>query len=301
MNAKLNYFCKLESFFSRKALLWVMLLLTLGFFFMQIKSYLIGNPPTSPQVGPAEILFDKFLATNDPQNLFRVVDLLFSRKLSSLSLKEQYILVDSLTMLARLFPEDFEIKLRLAVVSFLFGAYSKSLEIVESLRNLNNEDERLKELHVLNLIVIGNYDQASLLMESLKNSLSKQTLESYLNFKKSVFDLAQLKENLVEPLLAELIKLAETRVTFKSEDPVAKMIRWFFENEIIGSKIRKHFVESGFLVIVLENFPISKMPPQIRQTFTDKIKELLTTQERIEGVKLVDQSDSQEVFIVKKN
>jgi hypothetical protein len=138
-------------------------------------------------------------------------------------------------------------------------------------------------------------------MESLKNSLSKQTLESYLNFKKSVFDLAQLEENLVEPLLAELIKLAETRVTFKSEDPVAKMIRWFFENEIIGSKIRKHFVESGFLVIVLENFPISKMPPQIKQTFTDKIKELLTTQERIEGVKLVDQSDSQEVFIVKKN
>jgi len=301
MNAKLNYFCKLESFFSRKTFLWVMLLLTLGFFFMQIKSYLIGNPPSPPQAGPAEILFDEFLATNDPQNLFRLVDLLFSRKLSSLSLKEQYILVDSLTILARLFPEDFEIKLRLAVVSFLFGAYSKSLEIVESLRNLNNEDERLKELHVLNLIVIGNYDQASLLMESLKNSLSKQTLESYLNFKKSVFDLAQLKENLVEPLLAELIKLAETRVTFKSEDPVAKMIRWFFENEIIGSKIRKHFVESGFLVIVLENFPISKMPPQIKQTFTDKIKELLTTQERIEGVKLVDQSDSQEVFIVKKN
>ena len=301
MIAKLNYFCKLKSFFRSKTLLWVMALFTLGFFFMQIKSYLIGNPPTSPQTGPAEILFDKFLATNDPQNLFKVVDLLFSRKLSSLSLKEQYVLVDSLTMLARLFPEDLEIKLRLAVVSFLFGAYSKSLEIVESLRNLNNEDERLKELHILNLIVVGNYDQANLLMESLKNSSSKQTLESYLNFKKGVFDLAQLKENLAEPLLAELIKLAEARISFQSEDPVAKMIRWFFENEIIGSKIRRHFVESGVLVIVLENFPVSKMPPQIKQTFSDKIKELLASQERIKGIKLVDQSDSREVFIVNKN
>jgi hypothetical protein len=188
--------------------------------------------------------------------------------------------------------------MKMAMTSFLFGAYSKSLEITSALIEDNTDNQSLRSFYVLNLIVGGALDKAVQELGLMTDSFEKKNLENYIKFKRGLIDQETFSSNLVGGYIADLIDLAESKVRISHDYAKANLIHWFYSHHILGDKIESHRVADRTLFIVLKNFPIKLMPPEVKSQLILKVQNELKKQTDIDKVYLTNQNSAEDSLVV---
>ncbi|MCS6962008.1 MAG: tetratricopeptide repeat protein [Deltaproteobacteria bacterium] len=238
---------------------------TAGFF---LKSAFLGEKPHQPPESEYVKLFDQYLQTADQGILFELVDKLSKKKPADMTNEEKIVLVDSLSILANLYPEDLNIKTNLGLASFLFGAYEKALAIFDKVLEADPSRMDVTGLKIAALIGLRQFEKAE--EEIVKAGLSPDQ-------KKFLMDLLQ-KNKKKTHTNQNSTSSSESAPKSIMSNPATPIVEWMHNHPILGNKLISHSLKEGVLTFDVDSFPYANMPSNILQNFKEKLTALLRQQ-----------------------
>ncbi len=261
---------RVRSRLNRWPLIFIVLFFIFGFV---ISERFLGETPKYSLSNIRE-QFNLALKVGDYQKLENLVLEISKKKMYEISPEERLVLVDSLTVLSKIYPDNVEIKYNLGLASFIFGAFSKAYEIFSELEDKVGNKEDVRILKILSLVGLNDYQAArNLLLESSLSDKNYNFVDAFIKFKQGYLSADELK-NFINPNSKSDYFLIPflTKVTGSRE---FDLIKWFHDHEIIGPKIIGHSVRGNKLILELDNFPIYAMPADVLDNLKMRIKEEL--------------------------
>lgn len=274
--------------FSKAPLTILFLVLVLGFI---LKDSFLGKKPASLETSKSdpkiESLKDKTAKSPGDINAWRELAYAAQEKIET---DQAYVfdLLEALRGILNINPQDKDALLGMAEISYSQQAFDKAAEFYRAYLEIEPNNEQVKANYASSLTFLSKIDEAkSILKEILKKEPANFQAGAYLA-------IAYARNGEIEEakkIGSETMKHAPDDEAIKRfgnflsslnksdpkpasvvESPKGKFLQYFYEHPIVGPKIRSHSFKGSELLLEVENFPMSAMPPNAREAFEKNIK-----------------------------
>ncbi len=243
-------------------------------------------------------LIDQLRATENPSS-----DLIFET-------------IDALREILKLDPADTGALVGIADISFDMQAFAKAAEFYEKYLAQQPQDHAVRARYASSLSFSGKSDDALKELNSVLNADPK-------NFQATAYmavTYAQMgnkdKAKEVGNKALELAPSPEARARFsdfmKSVDektaaiappanasPVDAVVAHIKQNPVAGPKFARHELQDGVLKLYFTNFPMSQMPPFVREKFTNEVKDkVLESKAPVSKILFLDADTKEELHAI---
>lgn len=269
-------------------------------FFTQHK--LVGTPPTTKMASETKddyieaLKSDAMQASTDVAKWQAVVGAIQTRLETTQNPDPSLILdlIDALSIVVKLAPNDKDALLMLAEISFEQQAFEKGIDLYEKYLAIEPKDYKARANYASALTFSGRYDKAigelnGILKEDPKNFQATAYLSiayAQRGDKKNAIALGEkaLKLSPDDEGRARFGKYLESirggtespKASTPSKEvvdsPVGKVVKFVSENPIAGTKLVSHSVQRETLSLTFEDFPMDMMPPVAKEKFLGGVK-----------------------------
>lgn len=224
-------------------------------------------------------------------------------------------LVDALSAQLKLAPNDAEALLMMANLSFNRQVFDKSAEYFTRYLTIRNDDYEARASYASTLTFLRKYDAALKEIETVLKEhpnyfqaiAYKAITYAQMGKKVEAIELGQKALDLSPnddararfSSFLDALQQPETDVQTaprpaSSSDAATDFVR---EHPIAGAKfVTGSLSPDGTVTIVLNDFPMEKMPPFVKDSFTQKLKAAASGDSRIKKILLRDQTTNQDLL-----
>lgn len=198
-------------------------------------------------------------------------------------------LLEALRGILNINPNDKDALLGMAEISYSQQAFDKAAEFYKSYLQIDPQNIQVKANYASSLTFLGQFDQSkTILNEILKSDPANFQAGAYLAIayaRNGETEQAKKigKETMKHAPDDEAIKrfgrflatLDEGEVKPPAsvvESPKGKFLQFFYQHPIVGPKIKSHSFNGDELLLEVDNFPMSAMPPNAREAFERNVK-----------------------------
>ncbi|MCS6893829.1 MAG: hypothetical protein NZO16_04605 [Deltaproteobacteria bacterium] len=286
-------FCgkKIKSNFSAKTIAFLAVLFFVFSLTYAISTETLGSKPKLASASPESQLFSQFLKSGDERYLRKIIDNLQSKKPAELSNEERIILIDTFSALSNLYPNNSEIKFNLALLSFIFGAYSKANEILSSLVEAEPENLEATALHIINLTVLDQPNKArQVLVKSRLNEEQKNFLSAFIKYKSN-----ELSKEEFEGYLRTYAGKDKFLIQSLSNSKIPanrgfSAVKWAYDHPVLGPKLQQHLIRDEILNLYAKDFPVESMPEEVRKKFEQSLVDV-ARENSLRGIKIYNNEE----------
>jgi cytochrome c-type biogenesis protein CcmH/NrfG len=276
--------------FSKLPIILVLITICLAFL---VEDRFLGTKPAKFEVGTSvdpkiEALRARTSQAPGDINAWRELAFAAQEKMES---DQTYIfdLLEALRGILNINPNDKDALLAMADISYSQQAFDKAAEFYKSYLQIDPENIQVKANYASSLTFLGQFDQSkTILKEILKRDPANFQAGAYLTIAYARNGETEEAKKIGEEtmkhapddeaikrfgrFLATLDKDQAKPPASVVESPKGKLLQFFYQHPIVGSKIKSHSFNGDELLLEVENFPMSAMPPNAREAFERKVK-----------------------------
>lgn len=276
--------------FSKLPIILILITICLAFL---VKDRVLGTKPDKLEVATSvdpkiEALRARTTQAPGDINAWRELAFAAQEKMES---DKAYVfdLLEALRGILNINPNDKEALLGMAEISYGQQAFDKAAEFYKSYLELDPENIQVKANYASSLTFLGQFETSkSILKDLLKSNPNNFQAGAYLaiNYARSG-DIAEAKKVGEQTMryapddeaikrfgrfLATLDKGETKPPASVVESPKGKFLQFFYQHPIVGPKIKSHSFSGDELLLEVDNFPMSAMPPNAREAFEKNVR-----------------------------